>query len=212
MAAQKPKEPPKVPGTNLSNQVGGDVEELREVRAERIEEKRAKSEAKDEAIQKEAKASGLHEAKLDDAGALEQQKAARDNEDADALEGLEGPPVVAPVIEDSDAKVKIISRQPGEAESSKTKSVRFVGHVLALTGEGFDRGEVIIDIRRENQSDHQRFSAWSEDGTIDVPVPGINGIGDWLLHCEQLTTEVGEGREDGLPLVKETDELAFELF
>ena len=199
---------------------GEDVPELRDRRAYLLEELRQIDAAAVEARQKEAKTAGLHEAKLDDEGAAAQQRAAREgNVDLlNELAELEGPPVVAPVLEESEASFKIVSRREGEEfekglDYVETDSARFVGFNLHIIAENLPYpGEVIIDIRRENGQDHQRFSAWTEDGNLDTVLPGINGTGDWVVHLESLVTQVGEGRDDRLPLIKETAERKLELY
>lgn len=194
------------------------VEERRDRRAEIIEELQEKSAEQIAAVQAEADKAGLHEAKLDDAGAAEQQKSARDN-NADLLTelaDLTGPPVTAPVIE-SGGSIRIVSRRDDDADTkegfTEVTKARFVGFNLHLIGEDFPKGEVIIDIRRaENAGDHQRFSTWTESGSIDGPLPGILGPGDYLVHCETVVTQVGEGRDDHQQLIKETAEVSLELY
>lgn len=213
---------PVTPSTNaegLSRAVGADVPALRKQRAQVLDDIRKADTEQTEAVVAEADKAGLHDAKLDDVGAAAQQKAARDNAATASLTGdLEGPPVVAPVIEDSPGKIKIVSRREGAKfekglDYVETKSERFVGFNLHIIGEDFPYpGEVVIDIRRDNEQDHQRFSTWTEDGNIDVVLPGINGVGDWLVHCESLVTQVGEGRDDRLPLIKATDPIKLELY
>lgn len=199
---------------------GEDVEALREERAGILEDLREQDAEATKAVQAEAKAAGLHEAKLDDAGAAEQQRSARDS-NLDALSRLgelTGAPVVAPVLESSSASIKVVSRREGEeldsgVDYAEVDRARFVGFNLHIIGEDFPApGEVIIDIRRANGQDHQRFSAWTEDGRLDTVLPGINGIGDWEVHCESLVTQVGEGRDDHLPLIKETGVVSLELY
>lgn len=214
----EPAQPPTIPGTGLSRAVGADVPGLRKERASAIERQQKVETDRLKTEVDAAKKVGLHEAKIDDEGALAQQKAARDTREANALDGLEGPPTVAPVIEDSPAKIKVVSRREGEKLTKgrdylEVTSARFVGFNLHLLGEDFPYpGEVVIDIRRNDGQDHQRYSTWTTDGNIDVPLPGIVGIGDYVIHCESLVTQVGEGRDDRLPLIKATDELKLELY
>jgi len=231
-SATKPKSKPTPPGKaaaeankkeldeTVTPDDGRDVEALREERGELLEEIREFEEAKDQAKVDAAEKAGKHVAKLDDEGAALQQEAARDSgkELYDRLGILTGPPVVAPVLDESGASIKLASRREGEElakglDYAEVDRSRFVGFNMHIIGEGFlFPGEVIIDIRRENESDHQRFSAWTDDGNLDTVLPGINGPGDWVVHCEQVVTQVGEGRDDGLPLVKETEPVSLELY
>lgn len=200
--------------STLTTDDGRDVEKLRARRGEVIEELGAESVARDKAELAAQKKAGQGQ-KIDDAGAVEQLRTARESniELENELAELTGPPVVAPVIEDSPGSFKIISRSEGSDEGKAVKEARFVGWNLHIVGEDFQApGEVIIDIRREQGWDHQRFSYWTDSGMVDVVVPGLNGPGDWLIHLETLVTKVGEGNEDGLPLVLATDEVALTLY
>src|SRR6476660_6707083 len=87
------------------------VEEQRDRRAELIEEVNADSlEAQKTEIKEQTKAG--QGPKIDDDGAVEQQRVARDSnvEKLTELGSLEGPPVVAPVIEPKGLKIKLYSR------------------------------------------------------------------------------------------------------
>jgi hypothetical protein len=198
------------------------VEELRERRAELIKEQAQAEVDRVEAEQEAADKAGKHEAKIDDQGALEQQRAARENAPAIALanEGLEGPPVVAPQFEEADfGSLTVESRdpiQPTERDEtgalvwpeaqrvSRTKLTMEGLANLRLVGAGYPApGEIIIDVRREDGQDHQRFSAWTDDGRLDTPLPGINGPGVWVFRTESPVTQVGEGREDHLPVIRQ---------
>lgn len=206
--------------TTLTPDDGRDVEALREERGEILKEIREHEEKKDERLREEADEAGMHVHKEDDAGAAEQQKAARDSGAKlyDRLGILTGPPVVAPIVEEGGAKIKVVSRRDGDEfdkghDYAVVTKARFVGYNLHILGEDFPSpGEVIIDIRQKSGANHQRFSTWTEDGYIDVVLPGITGVGDYLVHAESLVTQVGEGRDDHLPLIKESNEIALELY
>lgn len=242
-AKVEPAEPPTVPDTGgLSTAVGADIPELRKRRAKAIRDANERDKKRTKAVQEEAKDGGMHVAKLDDAGAAEQQRAARENAESTVLDDLDGPPVVAPVIEEGGGSIKLVSRRDediqtylasdtqegstplttedvekrdkkGPTYSAAKKAERFVGNKLYVQGDGFPfPGEVIVTVQREDGQDRQRFSTWTEDGSIDIPLPGINGPGSWEISAETLVTQVGEGREDGLPLIKTTDTVSVELY
>lgn len=208
------------------------VEELREERAEIIEQAN-KDELERQKQELEAGEESLgdqHVAKLDDDGAREQQRASEEPDDASEIleeKGLTGPPVVAPVFEENPGSLKLTRREDfnlgdnrnaeGRLEMPKAKaqkrSVR-MGELSGLWLQGKDfpaPGEVIFDIRQEDGQNHQRYSAWTEDGTFDVQLPGVLGPGTWLLHAESLITQVGEGRPDHLPLIKVGEEIKIEV-
>lgn len=144
-----------------------------------------------------------HVVKRDDAGAAEQQRAARENSAETQLGDFDGPPVVAPIIEPLKGGSFEVVRGDGSGDKV-TESVQrlFDGRVW---GTGYVApGEVIIDVRKEDGQDHQRFSTYSYDGTVDFSLGGIlNSPGTWLIHLEQPVTQVGEGRDDHLPVVRE---------
>ena len=190
------------------------VEEKRERREELVEELNAASleEQKEEIAEQKAAGQGP---KIDDDGAIEQQRAAREGhvKERQELGELSGPPVVAPVIEKG-IKIDLESRRDLDKKVEKhVDTDRFVGNMLFVTGKGVPSvpGEVILDVRRKNGSDHARFSTWVEDEKFEINLPGLTGPGDWLIHCEQLVTAVGEGRADGLPRILESNELSLEL-
>ncbi|HEX5016509.1 MAG TPA: hypothetical protein VFX15_02860 [Actinomycetes bacterium] len=200
--------------STLTTDDGRDIEELRKERADLIREIQELEEKKVKAAQDAAAKAG-QVAKIDDAGALEQQEAARDSgrELYDRLGILEGPPVVAPQLDNLDGKVKVVSRREGDSWNKSVNKLRFVGFVAHVVGEDLPwPAEIIVDIRRKDGSDHQRFSAWSENGTIDVPLPGITGVGDYVLHLEHLETRVGEGSDERLPIVRESKPLEINLY
>lgn len=144
-----------------------------------------------------------HVVKRDDAGAKEQQAAARRNAVPALLADLEGPPVVAPIIEKGlKGKFKIVRREEATEEIKDELFVLLDGRII---GDGFPHpGEIIIDVRREDGQDHQRFSTFTHDGRIDVGLMGISGPGTWLFHAEAQVTQVGEGRDDHLPVIRES--------
>ncbi len=147
-----------------------------------------------------------HVVKRDDEGAAEQQRSARRAaRDAGVPQELDGPPVVAPIIEeDLPITFKIIDSLTGrelEDELWVTMSPRIYGDDFPAPGE------VILDVRREDGQDHQRFSTYTYDGTIDVALPGVNGPGTWIFHAEAPVTKVGEGRDDHLPVIRQSDEV-----
>ncbi len=209
-----------------------DVDALRAERAKIIKEGDKASLKEAAAEQKAADAvDAKHVVKRDDEGAAEQQRSARKAKTTAAKleeEGLVGPPVVAPIIEESlegtfklmrrdDFNLREIRNAEGRIEMPKAKaqksSVR-MGELsgLYLQGKNFPYpGEVIFDIRREDGQDHQRYSAWTDDGTFDVALPGVLGPGDWLIHAEALITQVGDGRDDHLPLIKVGEEQKLEV-
>jgi hypothetical protein len=150
-------------------------------------------------------------------------------------EAQEAEPPTAPVVEDGPGDFVIGSRrkddlstyaadsdvtapteaEPPDEEAAKdyeeVDEARFVGWNLYIIGEGFKApGEVIIDVARG--TDHQRFSAWTDDGNLDVPLPGISGVGSWEIRLEQVVTQVGEGNEDGLPTVLTTEPRQLEMY
>ena len=146
-----------------------------------------------------------HVVKRDDEGAAEQQRAARRGQAFP--DEFEGPPVVAPIIEGGlgKAKIELRNRLNGETVKDDVLFTQFQGRIL---GEGFPfPGEVILDLKREDGQDHQRFSTYTYDGTIDIDLNGINGPGTWVMHAESPVTQVGEGREDHLPVIRESDEV-----
>jgi hypothetical protein len=117
----------------------------------------------------------------------------------------------APEIEKGPGNIKLVSRRESDDARQTDRAFRFVGFNLHVVGEDFPHpGEVVVDIARANGQDHQRFSTWTDDGAIDIPVPGINGVGDWVLRCESLVTQVGEGGPG--QIIKATKELEFELY
>lgn len=208
------------------------LEAKRATRAKVIAEGEKTAKAADAAEAKAAKtAKAPHTPKRDDAGAREQQKAsvAADTTAAKLAEaGLDGPPVVAPVVEETlEGTLKLVTREEinlaqhrnaegrlemPEAEASKRKVRMGELSGLWLQGENFPHpGEVIFDIRRSDGQDHQRYSAWTDDGSFDVQLPGVMGPGSWLLHAEALITQVGDGREDHLPLIKVGKEFELEV-
>lgn len=174
----------------------------REKRAELIDEAQKADAEQTKAAQAAAKASGLHEAKLDDAGAREQQEAAERNEPLLHRDDYEGPPVVAPVIEETEASIKIISPEDNK-QVKESRQGLLDAHVV---GEGFlFPGEVIVDISRPEVGDHHRVSQYSFDGRVDVVLSSLlTGPGEWQIFAEQTVTQVGEGRDDHLPLIKRT--------
>jgi len=142
-----------------------------------------------------------HVVKQDDAGAREQQRAARENSADIQLADLEGPPIVAPVLDEGlKGKFEIV-RNDGSGD--KVKEALYAGLDLRVVGEGFPHpGEVIIDVAKEDGQDHQRFSAYTYDGTIDLGLMGISGPGTWLFNAESPVTQVGDGRDDHLPVIR----------
>jgi hypothetical protein len=156
---------------------------------------------------------------------------------APETEAQEAEPPAAPIVEDGPGDFVIGSRrrddlstyaadsdvtapteaEPPDEEAAKdyeeVSEARFVGWNLYIIGEGFHApGEVIIDVARAGGGDHQRFSAWTDDGNVDTPVPGINGVGAWEIRLEQVVTQVGEGNEDGLPTVLTTEPRQLEMY
>jgi hypothetical protein len=195
-----------------------DLAEKREERAEIISDanKQELADQKDTLAQAK-KDDAPFVPKLDDAGAAEQQQASLDANTVDkklADKGLDGPPVVAPVLEKSKGKLKLTHYSDSTFEYTPVKDKVRQGELSGIwvEGSGFPRGEVIIDVRRNDVGDHARMSTMTDpEGNFMVQLGLITGPGTWLVHAESLTTEVGEGREDGLPLIKETKPIELEV-
>lgn len=146
-----------------------------------------------------------HVVKRDDEGAAEQQRSARRAAlDSGVPQELDGPPVVAPIIiEDLPITFKVIEQTTGH----EIEDDLWVTMTPRIYGEDFPNGEIIIDVKREDGQDHQRFSTWSDSGIVDIAAPGINGPGTWVYHMEAPVTTVGEGRDDHLPQIRQSDDV-----
>jgi hypothetical protein len=143
--------------------------------------------------------------KRDDAGAAEQQRSARENAGPIELAELSGPPVVAPIVEEKlSPKINITS--DGSRLKSGEEIAMGSGIHLYATDLPFP-GEVILDVRRKDGSEHQRFSTYTSDGSADFALAAITpSPGEWVYHVESPVTRVGEGRDDHLPLIHASDE------
>lgn len=190
------------------------AEEKRERRAEIMDElnKEGQREQKNEIAEQKAAGQGP---KVDDAGAIEQMRAARESAPVAELAALESDPaVVAPVIDQDALTISLESRRDDSEKVEKgVTTARFIGNKLWIIGSGLTSapGEVILDISRDGGSDHARFSYWAEDDKFEVNLPGLTGTGRWLIHAEQSVVDVSEGREDGRPVVLASNELELEI-
>ncbi len=100
-------------------------------------------------------------------------------------------PVEAPVIE---------TAAPG---SFRLEDALFVTLAGRIVGKGYPHpGEVIVDVALEDGQNHQRFSTYTYDGTIDVGLMGISGPGTWVFHTESPVTQVGAGRDDHAQVIR----------
>ncbi len=202
MATKKPTRPS---AAAIEKEDPSGVNADREKRAELIKDAQKADADATKAAQEAADDSGLHEAKLDDEGAREQQEAAERNAPLLERDAYEGPPVVAPIIEDKlPGKFKIVA---ADGSGKELKDELLVTLQARVIGEDFPHpGEVIIDVKREDGQDHQRFSTYTYDGQIDVGLMGINGPGTWVFHAESQVTQVGDGRDDHLPVIRQSGE------